>query len=120
MKLLLIILAALSLYACGGGRTASSPQAEGDTVPFKYARLLTVVRYDGYTVATIKNPWSPGKALHRYVLVPNGSLCSGAAAAPAEKGTLLRTPLSRSTPQKAPPAAFPANAGNPAAQQDKQ
>ena len=96
MKQLLIILAALSLYACGGGRTASSPQAEGDTVPFKYARLLTVVRYDGYTVATIKNPWSPGKALHRYVLVPNGSLCSGAAAAPAEKGTLLRTPLSRS------------------------
>ena len=96
MKQLLIILAALSLYACGGGRTASSPQAEGDTLAFKYARLLTVVRYDGYTVATIKNPWSPGKALHRYVLVPKGSLCSGAAAAPAEKGTLLRTPLSRS------------------------
>ena len=95
MKQLLIILAALSLFACHGGQT-SSPQAEGDTVPFKYARLLTVVRYDGYTVATIKNPWSPGKALHRYVLVPNGSLCSGAAAAPAEKGTLLRTPLSRS------------------------
>ena len=83
------------LAACRGGQ--SSPvQAEGDTLAFKYARLLTVVRYDGYTVATIKNPWSPGKALHRYVLVPNGSLCSGAAAAPAEKGTLLRTPLSHS------------------------
>ena len=54
MKQLLIILAALSLFACHGGQT-SSPQAEGDTVPFKYARLLTVVRYDGYTVATIKN-----------------------------------------------------------------
>lgn len=81
------------LSACKGGQS-SSVQAEGDTLAFKYARLLTVVRYDGYTVATIKNPWSPGKALHRYVLVPKGSQKSSPYR--GDRGGLLRTPLSRS------------------------
>ena len=89
MKHIVLLLFVVLLAACKGGQS-SSVQAEGDTLAFKYARLLTVVRYDGYTVATIKNPWSTGKALHRYILVPAG------AAAPAEKGTLLRTPLSHS------------------------
>ncbi len=93
MKQLLFILAALSLFACHGGQT-SSPQAEGDTVPFKYARQLTVVRYKDCTVATLNNPWKPGKTLRRYVLIPSGSLSSSAAAAPGS--TVLRTPLSRS------------------------
>ena len=44
------------LFSCGGGKTASS-QVEGDTIVFKYATQLCVVRYDGYTVATLKNPW---------------------------------------------------------------
>ena len=81
------------LSACKGGQS-SSVQAEGDTLAFKYARLLTVVRYDGYTVATIKNPWSPGKALHRYVLVPKGSQKSSPYR--GDRGGLLRTPLSHS------------------------
>ena len=90
MRQLLLLLLVVLFSACKGGQN-SSVQAEGDTLAFKYARLLTVVRYDGYTVATIKNPWSPGKALHRYVLVPAGS-----PAVPEVKGSLLRTPLSRS------------------------
>ena len=36
----------------------------------KYSTLLSVTEYDGYAVAEIKNPWKPGKLLHRYVLVP--------------------------------------------------
>ena len=81
------------LSACKGGQS-SSVQVEGDTLAFKYARLLTVVRYDGYIVATIKNPWSPGKALHRYVLVPKGSQKSSPYR--GDRGGLLRTPLNRS------------------------
>ena len=38
----------------------------------KYSTLLSIAEYDGYTLATIKNPWKPGKLLHRYVLVDRG------------------------------------------------
>ena len=80
------------LFSCGGGKTASS-QVEGDTIVFKYATQLCVVRYDGYTVATLKNPWKEGMILHQYVLVP-----ANVAKLPAHipNGTIIRTPLSRS------------------------
>ena len=80
------------LFSCGGGKTASS-QVEGDTIAFKYATQLCVVRYDGYTVATLKNPWKEGMILHQYVLVP-----ANVAKIPAHipNGTIIRTPLSRS------------------------
>ena len=76
-----------------GGRQSASPQAEGDTVRFKYATQLSVVRYDGYTVATLKNPWKEGMILHQYVLVP-----ADAAEIPANihGATIVRVPLSRS------------------------
>lgn len=80
------------LAACRGGQT-SSVQAVGDTLAFKYATQLSVVRYDGYTVATLKNPWKEGMTLHQYVLVP-----ADVSEIPAHipNGTIIRTPLSRS------------------------
>ena len=81
---------AVLLSSCGGRQTASADG--GDTVPFRYAQLLQLVRYDGYTVATIRHPWRQDAVLHRYVLVP--------AAAPvpegSPEGTVIRTPLRRS------------------------
>ena len=81
---------AVLLSSCGGRQTASADG--GDTVPFRYAQLLQLVRYDGYTVATIRHPWRQDAVLHRYVLVP--------AAAPVPEGfpegTVIRTPLRRS------------------------
>ena len=75
-----------------GGRQSASPQAEGDTVRFKYATQLSIVRYDGYTVATLKNPWKEGMVLHQYVLVPRNQ-----ASVPQIHGaTVIRTPLTRS------------------------
>lgn len=79
------------LFSCGGGKTATS-QAEGDTIAFKYATQLCVVHYDGYTVATLKNPWKEGMILHQYVLVPKDQ-----ESVPMIHGaTVIRTPLSRS------------------------
>ena len=79
------------LAACRGGQT-SSVQAVGDTLAFKYATQLCVVRYDGYTVVTLKNPWKEGMTLHQYVLVPKDQ-----ESAPVIHGaTVIRTPLSRS------------------------
>ena len=96
--LFLTIIVAL-LAACGGGQTASV-QAVGDTVAFKYATQLTVVRYDGYTVVTLKNPWKEGVTLHQYVLVPAGSAVANSPLSTLHSSlpnaTVIRTPLSRS------------------------
>ena len=45
----------------------------GDTVRLRYAKLLSLVRYQGYTVATISHPWRQNAVLHQYVLVPADS-----------------------------------------------
>ena len=96
--LFLTIIVAL-LAACRGGQT-SSVQAVGDTVAFKYATQLTVVRYDGYTVVTLKNPWKEGVTLHQYVLVPAGSAVANSPLSTLHSSlpnaTVIRTPLSRS------------------------
>ncbi len=79
------------LFSCGGGSTASR-QEKGDTLAFKYATGLCVIRYHDYTLATLKNPWKEGKALHQYILVPSGrEIPSG-----IPQGTVIRTPLRRS------------------------
>ena len=90
VRTLLFILLTVLLSSCGGRQTASADG--GDTVPFRYAQLLQLVRHDGYTVATIRHPWRQDAVLHRYVLVP--------ADAPVPEGfpegTVIRTPLRRS------------------------
>ena len=91
MRIILSLLIAVSLLSCGNGQTASR-QEEGDTVAFKYATQLSVVRYDDYSVASLKNPWKPGKTLHQYILVPsNQEVPSG-----IPEGTIIRTPLKHS------------------------
>lgn len=98
-QLLCLLTIAVSLYSCGGSPTAAS-QGEGDTLAFKYATQLTVVRYDGYTVATIKNPWNDGKILHQYVLVADSLLADNgerpAVAREFAHATVIRTPLKHS------------------------
>ena len=90
LSLISALFLAVLLSSCGGRQTASADG--GDTVPFRYAQLLQLVRYDGYTVATIRHPWRQDAVLHRYVLVPP--------AAPVPEGfpegTVIRTPLRRS------------------------
>ena len=64
----------------------------GDTVRFQYVKLLSLVRYQGYTVATISHPWRQNAVLHQYVLVPADSVVPE----DLPEGTLIRTPLRRS------------------------
>ena len=63
----------VALASCRGGNNTSLSVEGGDTVALKYSSLLTIVEHDGYVVADIKNPWKPGKMLHRYYLVPRTS-----------------------------------------------
>lgn len=79
--------------ACGGGRNAGSVSDGGDTLRLKYAERIVIVRHDGYTEVTLKNPWKEGKVLHRYVLV--GADDDERAMQLTHQGTLVRVPLQR-------------------------
>lgn len=54
----------------------------------EYASWLDISYHDGYTVATVKNPWNPGAVLQTYVLVPRG-----AEAPQGVAGTVVQVPL---------------------------
>lgn len=84
------IFSLLLLNACKGGQS-DTDKAEGDTVHFRYATLLQVVRHRGYTAVSIRDPWHKGRTLHSYILVPKGHK------APAGlSGTVVQVPLRRS------------------------
>ena len=87
---LLLLITLVLLSSCGKKTTVL--QGDGDTLAFKYAQRLTVVRSPGYTVATLQNPWRTDAVLHQYVLVPSDSTLPDV----LPHGTLLRTPLRRS------------------------
>ena len=94
MKLISYIFAAFlllfSVSACQSGRQGGESPA-GDTLTLTYAQLLTVVDYDGYSVASIKDPWNKGRTLHEYVLLPR----EGQIPEHLPKATVVRTPVSK-------------------------
>lgn len=70
-KYLLLWAVVMMLYACGG-KVNSTHESDGDTLQLKYAQYLQLIHHDGFTEALVLNPWSQGKLLHRYLLVPKG------------------------------------------------
>ncbi|MBQ7662174.1 MAG: ABC transporter substrate-binding protein [Prevotella sp.] len=91
-KIFVLLTIAVSLFSCGNGRK-TTVREEGDTLSFKYARLIEVVRYADHTEVNIKNPWKEGKTLHRYYFVPSAETTQQA----VDDGmTLVRVPLQRS------------------------
>ena len=75
--LLSLSLFLLLFWSCANHKTASSDE-QGDTIPMKYARNLTMVRYKDYTEVQIRNPWDTTTILHRYMLTPSlTSVASG-------------------------------------------
>lgn len=90
-SILYICMLIVALASCRGGNSvASDSEGGGDTLQLKYASLLTIVDYDGYSVATIRNPWKPEKTLHTYVLVSDdGNDNHGV------EGTVIHVPIQR-------------------------
>lgn len=72
----------------------------GDTVRFEYARHLKIVKYQGYSIATLNDPWKQGKILHTYALVPKGKagdeICKAFSSENNQEVTIVRTPITRS------------------------
>ncbi len=87
IRIFIFVILAVLLSSCGGQKTTSADG--GDTLSFSYAKLLEIVRYQGFTVATISHPWRTGAVLHQYVLVPADSVLP----ADLPEGTVIRTPL---------------------------
>ena len=91
-----LLLLACIVLSCGGRQTTAS-QEQGDTLVFKYATQLSVVKYPAYTEVSLLNPWKEGMILHKYILVPDTTdsslLLSVSPSLP--KGTVIRTPLKR-------------------------
>ena len=81
----------LLLSACGGKSSTVSGSAQGDTIPLHYSSNLSLIDYEDYIVAQLRNPWDTAKILHTYVLVDKKQPL------PQElpQGTLVRTPLSK-------------------------
>ena len=77
------------LCSCQGNRQAGV-LPEGDTLTLQYAQLLTIVDYNGYSIATIGDPWNKGRTLHEYVLLPKDAEVPSDLA----KATIIRTPVS--------------------------
>lgn len=92
---LLSLLSLLVAWSCGHRPTTpATDETATDTVAFRYARLISIVRHDGYTEARVANPWKEGKTLHTYLLVPHGATVPHTTT-PAG-ATIVRTPLRRS------------------------
>ena len=72
----------------------------GDTVRFEYARHLKIVKHQGYSIATLTDPWKQGKILHTYALVPKGKagdeICKAFSSDNNQEVTIVRTPITRS------------------------
>lgn len=84
------------LVSCGGHPSPPSDEAT-DSIAFKYARLIHIEQHQDYNLVTIDNPWKPGKALHRYQLVPYDAISSHQTGQHTRQGTtLVRVPLRKS------------------------
>ena len=83
----------LLLTACSGGSGTRTAPSHGRDLCLRYAENLRLTDCDGYSVATIRNPWDTLKTLHTYVLVDTGL------PVPQDlptRATVVRTPLSHS------------------------
>ena len=88
-------LTVLLFLSCSGGRGQEDCDAMGDSIAFRYARLIHIYNLpDSCRLVVLDNPWSAGKELHRYVLVPRQAKVNDDILA---QGTVVRTPLQRTT-----------------------
>ena len=69
--------------------TSNKTIEEGEEIPLRYAKLLTLTQGDGYIVAEVTDPWKDNAVLHRYILVPRDSVMPSH----LPHGTIIRTPL---------------------------
>ncbi len=58
------------LASCAGGDNHASA-SQGQPIEMRHARYLSMAEHEGYTIATMRNPWDSTRILQTYVLVPD-------------------------------------------------
>ena len=85
----LFLLLSLSLGSCGH-RASKAMAGGGDTIPFRHASHLQVVKYPDYTIVKVRNPWDTLKTLHTYILADKNRTLPDS----LPQGSVVRVPLS--------------------------
>lgn len=85
---ILCIVCMLSACRNGNGQTQND-RTGNDSSVIVCAQGIDIVRQDRYTVVEIKNPWSDGKLLQRYILLPRDSEVPSN----LPEGAVVRTPI---------------------------
>ena len=88
-----IVIFVLLLSACSGGsKTSVYIDEKADTLLFKYATNIKILKYKDFTKVELRNPWDTLKPLHTYILTDKSSQTTDN----IPKGTIVRTPLKKS------------------------
>lgn len=90
--LLTMMLLLVGLVACRRSGV-SGTLSGGDTLRFKYAEHISIVRHADYVEVALSNPWKPGATLHRYILVDRKD---SSRLTNLPNGTVVYTPVCRS------------------------
>lgn len=90
MRRIIFFIIVTTLLSCRNHQVTSYLK-KGDTIHFKYAENIEMVRYPSYTLVKLKNPWHSGTPLHTYILSKDTSN-----EARKQLGTLIKLPLKRS------------------------
>ena len=88
-----ILLLTSTLIGCKHNTDSQRQTIGGDTIQMAYARHITMIEYDKYTVVSLENPWKEGQTLQRYVLVDRKD---SAWVKDLPEGTVVYTPVKSS------------------------
>ena len=91
MNKLFYIFLTLTLFLSCNGKKAGRSQEKGDTIHFKYADNIEMVKFPHYTIIKLHDPWHSGTPLHTYILVKDKTTKNE-----YPNGTIVKVPLQRS------------------------
>ena len=86
-----IVTIVLLLSACGGKSKTSSIVSDCDTLTFRYAENIRIIKHQDFTEVTLRNPWDTLKALHTYLLVNEKQTQTKQ----LPEGTIVKVPLKK-------------------------
>ena len=92
LSALIVTLVLLSAACSGGSKTSAIKENASDTLVFRYAANISVVKHADFTEVALRNPWDTLKTLHTYLLVDKHQRAPES----LPQGTVVNIPLEKS------------------------
>lgn len=92
LSALIVTLVLLSAACSGGSKTSAIKENASDTLVFRYAANISVVKHADFTEVALRNPWDTLKTLHTYLLVDKHQRTPES----LPQGTVVNIPLEQS------------------------